>query len=405
MPLTAQRANKTVAIKKQTGLGVVASGTGGQLIRRESSKNSLKIATFDNNEILSHMQSTGKTHGARSVDIALNGVLSPGTYSQPIASVLRKDFVATTALTGLAIAVAGTLGTYTLTGTGLLVSGGFKIGDVIRITLATGLATDCLNKNLVITAITNTIITCRTVNGSTMTVGSGTACTIALPGKKSMAPITGHTKDYWTVEDWQSDISQSEVFNDVMIGKLDIGLPSGGNSTIAFSGPGLNRTLAAVRSLTTPTAETTSNVMSAVSGMLILNGVAVTALTGITLSIDNGAGAMAATVGSVVSSDIVRGNLVVGGSFTAFYQDSTMSALFEAGTAIGLVAIISDGNGAAAEFVTVNLAAITLDADDKDEGDKGIIRTYAFSAEINGAGGIALATDQTIISIQDSLAV
>lgn len=401
----AQGINKQVAIKKQTALGTAATGSGGQILRREQSTNTLKKDTYANNEIASHQQSTGKTHGLRSVDTALNGVLSAGTYSTVIASVLRDDFTATTSLTGLALAVGGVLGAYTLTGTGLLVSGGFKIGDIIRITVATGLNADCLNKNLLIANITNTVITVKTLNGSTMTTGSGTACTLALPGKKSVVPITGHTKDYWTVEDWQSDISQSEVFSDVMFGKLDIGLPSTGNATLAVSGVGLNRTTGATRILTTPTGETTSNPLAAINGILIVNGAAVTNITGVTLSIDGKAAGMGAVVGSNVAPDIQRGTIEVSGSFTALYQDATLSTLFDNATQVNLVAIIEDNSTASSDFVAFSMSNITLDGDGKDDGDKAIVRTYPFTARINMAGGIALANDQTIISVQDSLAV
>lgn len=401
----AQGINKQVAIKKQTALGTAATGSGGQILRREQSTNTLKKDTYANNEIASHQQSTGKTHGLRSVDAALNGVLSAGTYSTVIASVMRDDFTATTSLTGLALAVGGVLGAYTLTGTGLLVSGGFKIGDIIRITVATGLNADCLNKNLLITNITNTVITVKTLNGSTMTTGSGTACTLALPGKKSVVPITGHTKDYWTVEDWQSDISQSEVFSDVMFGKLDIGLPSTGNATFSVSGVGLNRTTGATRILTTPTGETASNPLAAINGILIVNGAAVTNITGVTLSIDGKAAGMGAVVGSNVAPDIQRGTIEVSGSFTALYQDATLSTLFDNATQVNLVAIIEDNSTASSDFVSFSMSNITLDGDGKDDGDKAIVRTYPFTARINMAGGIALANDQTIISVQDSLAV
>lgn len=401
----AQGINKQVAIKKQTALGTAATGSGGQILRREQSTNTLKKDTYANNEIASHQQSTGKTHGIRSVDTALNGVLSAGTYSTVIASVMRDDFTATTSLTGLALAVGGVLGAYTLTGTGLLVSGGFKIGDIIRITVATGLNADCLNKNLLITNITNTVITVKTLNGSTMTTGSGTACTLALPGKKSVVPTTGHTKDYWTVEDWQSDISQSEVFSDVMFGKLDIGLPSTGNATFSVSGVGLNRTTGATRILTTPAGETTSNPLAAINGILIVNGAAVTNITGVTLSIDGKAAGMGAVVGANVAPDIQRGTIEVSGSFTALYQDATLSTLFDNATQVNLVAIIEDNSTALSDFVSFSMSNITLDGDGKDDGDKAIVRTYPFTARINMAGGIALANDQTIISVQDSLAV
>lgn len=400
----AQGINKTVVIKKQTALGVAASGSGGQILRRESSTNTLKKDTYANNEIASHQQSTGKTHGLRSVDTALNGVISAGTYSTVIASVLRNNFTATSSLTGLAIAVGGVLGAYTLTSTGLLVTNGFKIGDVVRITLATSLNADCLNKNLLITAITNTVITCKTLNNSTMTTGSGTACTLALPGKKAVIPITGHTKDYWTVEDWQSDISQSEVFTDVMLGKLDIGLPATGNATIAVSGVGLNRTTGATRILTTPTAETTSNPLAAINGLLIVNGVAVTNITGATISVDGKAAGMGAVVGANVAPDVQRGTIDVSGSFTAFYQDATLSTLFDNATQINFIVVIEDNATAASEFVSFSLSNITIDGDGKDDGDKAIVRTYPFTARINMAGGVALANDQTILSVQDSLA-
>lgn len=400
----AQGINKTVVIKKQTALGVAASGSGGQILRRESSTNTLKKDTYANNEIASHQQSTGKTHGLRSVDTALNGVISAGTYSTVIASVLRNNFTATSSLTGLAIAVGGVLGAYTLTSTGLLVTNGFKIGDVVRITLATSLNADCLNKNLLITAITNTVITCKTLNNSTMTTGSGTACTLALPGKKAAIPITGHTKDYWTVEDWQSDISQSEVFTDVMLGKLDIGLPATGNATIAVSGVGLNRTTGATRILTTPTAETTSNPLAAINGLLIVNGVAVTNITGATISVDGKAAGMGAVVGANVAPDVQRGTIDVSGSFTAFYQDATLSTLFDNATQINFIVVIEDNATAASEFVSFSLSNITIDGDGKDDGDKAIVRTYPFTARINMAGGVALANDQTILSVQDSLA-
>ena len=401
----AQGINKQVAIKKQTALGTPATGSGGQVLRREQSTNNLKKDTYGNNEIASHQQSTGKTHGLRSVDTALNGVLSAGTYSTVIASVLRDDFSPTTSLTGLALALAGVVGAYTLTGTGLLVSAGFKIGDVIRITVATGLNADALNKNLLITNITSTVITCKTLNGSTMTLGSGTACTLALIGKKSVAPTSGHTKDYWTVEDWQSDISQSEVYSDVMFGKLDIGLPSTGNATFAVAGVGINRTTGASRILTTPSTETTSNPLAAINGLLIVNGVAITNITGVTLSIDGKVAGMGAVVGSNIAPDIQRGTIDVSGSFTAFYQDATLSTLFDNATQINLIAVIEDNSSAASDFVSFSLSNVTLDGDGKDDGDKAIVRTYPFTARINMAGGLALANDQTIISVQDSLAV
>jgi len=59
----AKSINKVVAVFKQTGLGVPRSGAGSQALRRETSNGTLAVATYANNEITSHQQSTGKTHG------------------------------------------------------------------------------------------------------------------------------------------------------------------------------------------------------------------------------------------------------------------------------------------------------------------------------------------------------
>jgi len=402
----AQGIYKTVTVKKQTALGTAASGGSAQTLRRETSTNNLKKDTYGNNEIAAHQQSTGKTHGLRSVDVALSGVLSAGTYATVMGSVLRDDFAIITAIPSLSLIFGGSAGAYTITGTGLMVSGGWKIGDVIRVTAGTTLPADIKDKNLLITAITNTVITVKTLNNSTITTNATAiaACTLTYPGKKAFPPESGHTKDYYTVEDWQSDITQSEVFSDVMLGKLDISLPSTGNATIAISGAGLNRTLSTTRTFTSPTAETTTSPLAAINGVLIVDGTAVTNLTGVTISIDGKVATVGAVVGANVSPDIQRGVIDVSGSFTAFYQDKTLSTLFDGATSTTLVAVVTDTSADSSEFVSFSMSSIVLDGDGKDDGDKAIVRTYPFTARINTAGSTSSANDKTIITIQDSKA-
>ena len=62
----AQGINKKLTIRKQTGLGVVGAATA-QVLRRETATFNLSKSTFENNEIAAHQQSTGITHGLRSV--------------------------------------------------------------------------------------------------------------------------------------------------------------------------------------------------------------------------------------------------------------------------------------------------------------------------------------------------
>ena len=400
MPI-AQGINKIVAIKKQSALGTAATGTGATALRREQSSTNLKKETYANNEIATHQQSTGKTHGVRSVDTSLNGVLSPGTYSAVIGSILRRDFAAVTALASQTLTIGGSAGAWTFTGTGFL-AGGLKVGAVFRIT--GGSLTNANARNFLITSVTATVITAIALDGATVTTGSNTTAVITLTGKRTFVPETGHTKDYYTLEEWYGDLSVSQTYTDIMFGKLDFGLPATGNATIAITGAGLDRPVSTgVRVFTTPT-ESTTNPIAAVNGVLIVNGVKVTNITGLTISVDGKAASMGAVVGANVSPDIQRGAIEVSGSFTALFDAMTLSDLFNSATQIALVAVITDGSAATADFFTITLPSITLDGDSKDDGDKGIVGTYPFTARIcdSTVGGAALAYDRTIISIQDS---
>lgn len=402
----AQGINKTVAMIKQTGLGVPKTGTGAQLMRRETAIGKLAIATFDNKEIASHQQGTGSTQGLRSSTYALNGVLSPNTYSTLFASILRKLFTATAPITATGVTIgAAVSGVYPVTiATGSYLTSGFKVGDVMRLSVG-ALGAANINKNLLIVALTATIASVKVLNGSTLTAeGPIAGCTLTVIGKKSIAPITAQTQEYWTIEDWQSDISISEYFTDMVVGGIDVGLPSTGNVTFACNFAGLDRTSGGSQILTTPTAESTTPVITAVQGAVILNGLGIANITAASIKIDTGAANMGGVIGAVKSPDVQRGRINVSGQFTAFYQDGVMPAMFEEGTVVNLVIVVAVDQTAASDFVSFNMSAVTLNGDDKDDGEKGIIRTYPFVARINTAGGALLANDKTILSIQDSLA-
>jgi hypothetical protein len=81
-----------------------------------------------------------------------------------------------------------------------------------------------------------------------------------------------------------------------------------------------------------------------------------------------------------------------------------MSGYFDAATPISVMIIDAVDDTNASDFISFVMSKVKLDGDDKDNGAKGIIRTYPFTAEINGAGGTALANAKTILSIQDSQA-
>ena len=406
MPI-AQGINKTIAYKKQTAQGTTATGSGGQLIRRETATFNQTKDTYENNEIVAHQQSTGATHGIARSAGTINGLLSGASYSALMGSLLRKDFVATSALTGLSLTIAASGSNYTITrATGDFLTGGIKIGDVIQITAGSVNANN-LNKNLVVVGVTATVLTVNVLNsGATMTAeGPIASCTITVPGKKAWIPTTGHTNDYYTFEEWYSDAVRSHVYPDLQIGMLDVAVPATGNVTAAFGLVGLGaKTESGTQSLTSPTAATTTNVMSSVAGAVYVGGVRYTNITSFSLKIDGQVNPGEAVVGSNTVGDVYRGRVKVSGSFSFVYDADTLGANFLDETATSLIAVLADARTAAANTVAFVLPRVKFFSNDADDGEKQIVRTINFTAEINGSGGASLASHQTIVSIQDSQA-
>ena len=401
----AQGLLKQTVLAKQSALGTPAT-TGGKIKRRTNAIFTRNVDTYESNEIVSHQQSTGANAGIVKTAGKLDGLLSPTTWSEQFESLLRKQAAATTAITGLTLTIAASAPNWTITrAAGDFLTGGIKAGDVVRITAGAVNAAN-LNKNMLVVSLTATVLTVRPVNGVAMASDTAVAsCTISVPGKKIWVPTSGHTNDFWSIEEWYSDVPASELYTDCKIGKADVTIPATGNATVSFDIPGLGRTRSATQQIASPSAETTTNILTAVNGVIFANGL-ITPITGAQLTINGNIAPGEAEVGTNSISDLIRGEIMVSGSFTAKFSATTLQALYDAQTVIKLFLVITDGSSGTADFITFVMSAVKLFGDAPDDGEaKEIIRTYPFTAQINGAGGTSLADHQTIISIQDSQAV
>lgn len=406
MPAAGQGINKITVYKKQTAFGSQASGSGGQILRRRTSVFQAPRDTFENDEIVSHHQSTGIQYGLKHATGRIDGLFSPGTYSSFFGTILERIFTAGVAAAGASITIAGTGPTYTVTrAAGSYLTDGFKIGDVIRLSVGTFNAAN-INRNLWIVGLTATVATVRLLDPSATLVAEGpiAGSTVTAIGKKTWAPMTGHVDEYYTFEEWYKDMSKSEVFPDMKVGAIALTLPPTGNSTFGMDLVGLQRIRAGVQVLTAPAAEGTSKVMSVVHGGVLANGVYQDAVTGLTLNLANGAADQGPVVGTNLSPGIQKGRIKVTGQFTALFNSDAIQTLYDAETAVGLQTVIADSYAAAADFVSMTLSRIKFTNDAPDDGEKAVTRTYPFTAEIDTTGGAGTPNEATIMSVQDSLA-
>ena len=403
----AQGLFKQTIIGKQTGIGVPKVGAGGQVLRRKSSIFSATRDTSTNDEIVSHRQSTGVTYGQKKATGKIDGNLSSGTYQLMVAATMMQDFAAVAPYAAGIDVTASATTPHFVDASGGFLTAGLKVGMVGRWTgFAGGGATANNARNFWITALTATNMTGIFLDGTAVAVdAAGDTVTFTVVGKVAKVPLTGHTNDFFTFEEWYSDRSLSEVYPDCKVNQVQIGLASSGPATASFDIIGVGtRTLAGAQSFTAPTAETTSDVVQALNGAIYVNGVVADHVTSVSITIDRGLSPVGATIGTNISPDMNQGKIKVFGSFTALFNATTLMTLFDAETPVSLAVVSAVDRTATSHFWGITMGKVKLTGDAPDDGEKAIMRTYPFTAEINGAGGAALAWDQTIAMVQDSLA-
>jgi hypothetical protein len=402
MPI-ATGVEKVVAMKKEVTWNLVPAAASAQVMRRVKCTASLKKETYESEEMRSDYQVADFRHGVRSADVSLEGEVSPGTYQLPIAAALRRLYTAGIALTGVSLTIAGSGPTYTFTGTGFLTGNGLKQYDVIRLSVGALNAANLL-KNFFILSMTNTVLTVIPLNGvAPVAEGPIATCTLTVIGRKTWVPLTGHTDESFSLEQWTPSITVSEVFSGLKVNKIDVSLPASGISKFKADLMGANITTAAAQYFTSPTAANTAGVFAAVNGAISVAGAQVALITGINFSIDAGMSADP-VVGSNIYPDIFEGRVRVSGQMTVLFDSGTYRDIFLNETEVSAGIALTTSNSGVADFMTFVFPRVKFGGADKDDGEKGIVQTIPFTALLALTGGSGIVNEQTTLSIQDSLA-
>jgi len=400
----ANNIRKSIIIKEEVTWGVAPSAGGAQVLRRTSGTLQLAKEKFDSQEIRTDYQTVDSRHGTRSVTGTLNGELSPGSYSMLYAAMLCKDFVAgpTAATLGLTIATSGAQWSVTRA-SGSWLTDSFKIGHTVRLSVGTLNAAN-INKNLVVTAVTATVLTVVPLNGVALVAeGPISSCTVTCTGKQSYIPQTGHTQKSFTVEEFFSDVSLSHLFTGAKLSSANVTLPATGlvTATFGMTAKDLSAT-GTTQYFTAPTAQTTSGVFASVSGVLVINGAPVALVTSMNINTTKALTPMIA-IASTTAADIVQGKIDVSGSCSVYFQDGTLRDLFNNETEFSLIVSLATSNSASADFMTFTMGRVKANSFTLQESD-GMSAQIDFTALLNKNAGAGLAGELTTLTIQDSLA-
>ena len=400
MATKAKGVSKQIAYKKETTFGVLNGPTGGKLLRRTSADFTSTRANFESAEIRTDKQVADFRLGTRSTNGSLSGELSPNSYTDFIQAILSKDFAVGGTAASISVTVALSAGFNTLTrATGSFLTDNFKVGEVVRMTGA-GLNAANSGNNLLVVAVTALVMTVRVLS-STPLVAEGPIATVAIAsvGKETIIPLTGHTDDSFSAEEWYSDIAQSEVHVGLKPSNWSVTCPASGLVTtdFTFMGKGLEQK-GTSQYFTTPTALNTNGIVAAVNGAVIVNGLATGAcVSSFNFSVDS---AMEASecIGSNSAEAIFAGTKKITGGLTIYFEDGYVRDLFENETPTTLVLALATGSEKTANVMTFVLPLCKLSDFSKSDAELGIMATASFTALLNTVttGGLPASTIQVV---------
>lgn len=394
------------AYKAEAAYGVAPAAAGAQQIRRTAGPGfDLKKDTYQSNEVRTDFQIADFRHGVKRVVGKLGGELSCKTYADAFAAVLKRDFTAGVSAAGVGVTIAGAGPTYTVTrAAGSFLTDGFKIGDGIRLSVGALNAAN-INKNLLIVGLTATVATVVTLNASTLVPeGPVAGCTVAVVGKKTYVPQTGHIDRSFTFEVWYADLLQSELYTGNKFTQLAVSLPPTGMATIDMDLLGQNMVPAAAQYFTSPNPQTTTGVTAAVNGVARAGGNILVNLTGLSLNISAGYGGGPVVGSNIISNLVANKPVVVTGQMSAYFDSVGMRDAFINETEIDILGAFTADNTATSDFLVFSMARCKIGDATKSPSDGGLIQTLPFQALLNINGGAGTATERTTISIQDTQA-
>jgi hypothetical protein len=212
--------------------------------------------------------------------------------------------------------------------------------------------------------------------------------------------LTGHTDQSFTIEEFYSDIAQSEVYVGMKATSMNTQLPATGLATVdfAFAGADLGQ-VGTSQYFTSPTAQGTNGIFASVQGAVLVNGLAAALITSADFNVER-ATENAVVVGSNAVQDIFTGRIKATGNLSVYFQDAVFRDYFKDETEVSLVFALATSDAANADFISYTIPRVKLGSFDKSDSELGLTASTSFTALLNSVttGGLPATT----IAVQDS---
>ncbi|RUU37222.1 hypothetical protein EOD08_15850 [Mesorhizobium sp. M6A.T.Ca.TU.002.02.2.1] len=226
--------NGYAAFKVQSALGSQAYGADAKVLRQTGGTGiRMTKAAIESKEVRRDGLSTRGRHGLQKTAGGYTSELSLGGFDDILEAVMRGTWSSANLQLTQADFTSITTGANTIVfAAGSPISLGVKVGDVWRLTNHSSAANNSIN--LRVTGVSSTTITVA----ETLVVNAvaDTACELTRTGRVLVNPGAGNlVKRYFTVEEYEYDLDQSEVATDAVWGSYKLTMQPNGLLTLDTS--------------------------------------------------------------------------------------------------------------------------------------------------------------------------
>jgi len=372
-----------------------------QILRRVSSSLNFTRANYKSNEIRPDRNIVDFRLGMNAVSGSINGELSPKTYQDFMAAVVRGSWASGISktqsdFTSIAASASGSSLTF---GSSNWAALGFRVGDLVRLSGASTTGDNSVNYTLLSGLSTATAV----VYPAPTDMVADTTITCAVVGRKVLAPQSSLVIPKFAFEHYYADNDLADLFTECRIGSMKINMPSNGIATVEFGVIGRNMTQypnASAPFFTSPTAALTTTGLTTFGGALLLNGVQVGIITSSDLTVNLNAAAQDAAF-TLLTPEIYTGRTDVTGTLNVMFNDNTLRAGFQAETEFQLIMTLTTSTSTGADFISFFMPRIKFTAATvQNSGEQGVPITLPFQALLPTS---STTNDLSPIIIQDSL--
>lgn len=360
------------------------AATGGQILRHVSHNLSLGKEAYADDEIRTDRQRPMEKHGTRRGPGTINGLLSPGTHQDLFEAVLGGTWsagaIADSETEFTDVTADNATASFTFSA-GDPVSEGYRVGDTIRFTGLSEAANNSIN--FLVLGFSGTSNRVVTVYPAPTDMSADSSFNVTTVGRSVIMPASAHVSRKFAVEVYNSDADIARLFTEGRFSGFELSMAPDQNARVNFSGMWRNRVVystSAAPFFTGPTAETTTEVISSMDGLLRLNGATVGVATGFSVTVNRAPTGPAQINAAGLVPDILLANAVVTGQITVFLTDTTFLDAFENGTEMEFLGWLPETNGAAADGLGVYLPRIKLNSNEEQTVDGAKVLQCGFTA-------------------------